>query len=171
MIRALGNRILTVLACFGLAGVIATPSPAAADGLFIEGGGGIIQSLSTSVVLLRYQKDGMPLFGHDGFYEGICAYWNGTNHAADVAIARGLRWKLKGDGYLSSALGVGYMNRETENLATHFEFYIRFALGRRTGRYDLSLGYIHISNGKLFLGWHGPDNGENFITLSIGGLF
>jgi len=171
MIRTWGHRILTIIAGFGLAGVVSSPSPATADGLFIEGGPGIIQSMSSSVVLARYQKDGMPLFGYDGFYEGIYAYWNGSNHAVDVAIARGLRWKLKGDGYFSTALGVGYMDRETDNLGTHFEFYIRLALGRRTGRYDLSLGYVHISNGKLILGWHGADNGENFITLSMGGLF
>jgi hypothetical protein len=171
MIKTWRHGILTIIASAGLACIVATPSPAAADGVFVEGGPGIIQSLSTDVVLLRYQKDGKPLFGHDGFYEGIYAYWNGRNHAGDVALARGLRWTLKGDGYFSTALGAGYINRETGNLGTHFEFYIRSALGMRTGRYDVSLGYIHISNGKLFLGWRGPDNGENFVTLSMGGLF
>jgi len=171
MSRTWGHRILTVIAGFGLAGIVATPTPATADGLFVEGGSGIIQSMSTDVVLLRYQKDGMPLFGHDGFYEGIYANWNGGNHAVDIAIARGLRWKLKDEGYFSSSFGAGYIDRETDNLGTHFEFYFRFALGKRTGRYDMSLGYVHISNGKLIFGWRGADNGENFVTFSIGSLF
>ncbi len=163
--------LVVVLTATGLAGVCGAPAAAVADGVFVEAGPGIIQSMSTDIVLLRYQKEAAPLFGYSGFYEGVYAYWNGKNHAADMALARGLRWDIQKNGYFSTALGAGYINRETGNLGTHFEFYLRFAAGVRTERYDLSIGYIHISNGKLFMGWRGADNGENFVTLAIGGLF
>ncbi len=170
MIRTGEPRIIIVTAAVIL-GVFGAPAAACADGVFVEGGPGIIQSMSTDIVLLRYQKEAPPLFGYSGFYEGVYAYWNGRNHAADVALARGLRWSMQKDGYFSTALGGGYINRETGNLGTHFEFYFRIAAGIRSDRYDISLGYVHISNGKLFMGWRGADNGENFITLAVGGLF
>ncbi len=157
---------VAVMAC-----ICSATADASADGIFVEGGPGFIQSLSTSVVLLRYQKDTSPLFGQSSFYEGAYLYWNGRNHAQDASLARGLRWTFEKDRYVSTALGAGYLDRETDNLGTRFEFYIRFAVGVRTDQYDFSLGYIHISNGKLFFGWKGPDNGENFVTLSMGGLF
>ncbi len=169
-IRMWGLATLTVTIA-GISGICSAPTDASADGIFVEGGPGIMQSLTTGVVLLRYQKDTSPLFEHSSFYEGIYAYWNGENHAQILALARGLRWALQNGGYISTALGAGYMDRETGNLGTHFEFYIRIAIGKRTDQYDISLGYIHISNGKLLLGWEGPDNGENFITISMGGLF
>ncbi len=169
-IKIWGLRIL-VWAVAGMAGIWCLPAEASADGIFVEGGPGFMQSMSTNIVLLRYQKDTSPLFGKSSFYEGAYAYWNGNNHAQDVSLARGLRWTFEKDRYFSTALGAGYLDRETGNLGTHFEFYIRFAVGVRTDQYDFSLGYIHISNGKLFLGWKGPDNGENFVTISMGGLF
>ncbi len=169
-IKMWGLRTL-VFTVAGISGICSAPTDASADGIFVEGGPGIIQSLSTDIVLLRYQKDVAPLFGKSSFYECIYAYWNGGNHAQDISIARGLRWTLEKNRYFSTALGAGYLDRETGNLGTHFEFYIRLAVGVRTDRYDVSLGYIHISNGKFLLGWDGPDNGENFITLSMGGLF
>ncbi len=170
MFRRWGPRIF-VMAFAVLAGLVSAPAQTDADGLFVEGGPGIIQSLSTEVVILRYQKEASPLFGHTGFYEGVYAYWNGEGHAADVALARGLRWTLQKDDYFSAALGAGYIDRETVNLGTHFELYFRLAVGKRTERYDISFGYVHISNGKLIMGWRGADNGENFVTLAIGGLF
>jgi hypothetical protein len=43
----------------------------------------------------------------------------------------------------------------------------RIALGRRAGAFDLSLGYVHYSNGKHFFGWEGPNYGENFATIQV----
>ena len=143
----------------------------AADGLFAEGGAGIIQSVRTEAVLVRYQREAPPLFKQESFYEGIFMHWNGENHADAVGLAGGIRWAVKGATYFSTALGGCHISRETENLGTPFQFYIRFGAGIRMSRYDVSLALVHISNGKLFFGWNGPNKSENFVTLSVGGLF
>jgi hypothetical protein len=56
----------------------------------------------------------------------------------------------------------------TEHLVTHLQFYFRFAYDWKIGSRDFSLGFTHVSNGKLVFGWDGPNTGENFLTLSIG---
>ncbi len=143
----------------------------AANGLFIESGAGVLQSLRTEAVLVRYQREAPPLFKQESFYEGVFMHWNGKNHADALGLAGGIRWAVKDETYFSTALGGCHISRETENLGTPFQFYIRLGAGIRTRRYDVSLALVHISNGKLFFGWEGPNKSENFITLSIGGLF
>lgn len=158
--------ILIILLC------LCRPSPSkSADGLFVETGAGFARSLNTGVILARYQKDTSPLWGYESFYEGIYARWSGENHAEDFALSRGIRLRVAEDAYYSATVGVGHISRITGNLGTPFDFYFRIAYGRKTGRYDISLGVIHISNGKPLFGWSGPDNGENFITLAVGELF
>ncbi len=156
--------LLTILLC--------QPSPSkGADGLFIETGPGFAHSLDTGVVLVRYVKDASPLWGYESFYEGIYARWSGGNHAEDFSIARGVRWRVSENAYYSAAIGGGHISRVTGNLGTLFDFYFRIAYGRRISCYDISLGVIHISNGKPIFQWPGPDNGENFITIAVGELF
>ncbi len=152
--------------------ILCRPSPSrSADGIFVETGPGFDRSLNTGVVLARYVKDTSPLWGYESFYEGIYARWSGRNHAEDFSVSRGLRWRAGEVAYYSFAMGGGHISRVTGNLGTPFDFYFRFAYGRRTSCYDISLGVIHISNGKPLFGWPGPDNGENFITFAVGGLF
>ncbi len=98
-------------------------------------------------------------------------HWNGKYHADAVGLAGGIRWDGRDDRYFSAALGGCRISRKTDNLGTPFQFYIRLGAGIRTSRYDVSFGLVHISNGKLLFGWNGPNKSENFITLSVGGLF
>lgn len=143
----------------------------AENGLFLEAGPGISQSLKSEAVLVRFQRDFLQIFGHQSFLEGFYMHWDGHNHADAVGLAGGIRWTVTRDKYVSTALGGCHISRETENLGTPFQFYIRVGGGIRTNRYDVSIAFVHISNGKLFFGWNGPNKGEDFITLSVGGLF
>ncbi len=147
------------------------PVHAAENGLFLESGVGYFKSLHTEAVLIRLDRETSPLFGKESFYEGFFAHWNGANHDDYPGIARGLRWRLTGDQYTSFAAGLGHIYRDTENLGMLFEFYFRLAYGIRKEHFDLSLGLIHISDGKPIFGWSGHDNGENFVTFSAGVLF
>lgn len=143
-------------------------SVASAGNLFVETGPGIMMSRYSVAALARYQRDTSRLFNRESYYEAVFAYWNGDNHANAIGIARGIKLAPQDDRYYSVTFGGCHINRETGNLGTPFQFYIRLAYNIKSDHYDLSLGYIHISNGKLFFGWNGPNNGENFITLSIG---
>ena len=143
----------------------------AGQGVYVDAGPGVIQSLDTGAVALRYDIDTEPSWKMDGFYEAAIVHWGGKNHSTDYAVARGLLWNAPDDTYVSGALGLSAIDRQTHNLGTPLQFYIRAAWGRRIGDLDVSLGYIHISNGKLFFGWSGPNNGANFVTLSLGKRF
>jgi hypothetical protein len=142
-----------------------------AETLSLEAGQGFHFSGNTQTLFVRYQKDAPLLFGQKGFYEGSVGAWNGPNRVETAGIARGLRFDFGETGYFSAQFGLNYITRKTENLGTLFQFASRLAIGRAIGEYDVSLGYIHFSNGKLFFGWDGPNNGENFVTVQIGRKF
>jgi hypothetical protein len=142
-----------------------------ADTLSLETGQGFHHSGNTQALFVRYQKDAPLLFGQQGFYEGSVGAWNGPNRVETVGIARGLRFGLGETGYLSAQFGLNYITRKTENLGTLFQFASRLTVGRSIGEYDVSLGYVHFSNGKYFFGWDGPNYGENFVTVQIGRKF
>ncbi len=142
-----------------------------ADALFLETGQGFHHSVNTQALFVRYQKEAPLLFGQKGFYEGSVGAWNGPNRVETVGIARGLRFAFGETDYFSAQAGLHYITRTTDNLGTLFEVALRLAYGRTMGEYDLSLGYIHFSNGKFFFGWDGPNNGENFLTIQLGRKF
>ena len=144
---------------------------ACANGLFIEAGPGVNSSQGSTYTAVRYQKETSKLFDTDSFYELSYASWNGPNNNNALSFARGLRWTGTANTYDSADIGVGHINRTTGNLGTPFQFYLRFAYGIKVGTVDLSLGFIHYSNGKLIFQWQGPNNGENFPTFSLGITF
>ena len=146
-------------------------STASANGLFVEAGPGVSSSQGSTYTAVRYQKETSKLFDTDSFYELSYASWNGPNKNNALSFARGLRWTGTANTYGSADIGVGHINRTTGNLGTPFQFYLRFAYGIKAGAFDLSLGFVHYSNGKLIFGWQGPNNGEDFPTISLGITF
>jgi len=142
-----------------------------ADTISLETGQGFHHSVETQALFLRYRMEAPPLFGQKGFYEAAVGAWNGPNRVETAGIARGLRFDWGEADYFSAQAGLHYITRTTENLGTLFEFAFRLAVGRTIGAYDLSLGYVHFSNGKYFFGWDGPNYGENFVTVQIGRKF
>ncbi len=151
--------------------VLALSSFVYADGIFVEAGPGLFNSRSTTVSLVRVQKDTSKLFRHDSFYEAAYASWNGENSNHAVSLARGLRGGDSGRAYWSADIGLCHISRTTDNLGTPFQFHIRAASGIKVGRADLSIGLIHYSNGKLLFRWSGPNKSENFLTVSAGLTF
>ena len=146
-------------------------SPALADSLSHETGIGLYFSRGTTVNLLCFRHEANPLFGLSSYYEASYPAWNGPNHADAIAVARGIRWERTTDEYLSVTLGLGHISRTTSNLGQPFEFYWRFAYEKSVGKALFSIGWIHYSDGKFLFKWSGPNNGENFATISIGLLF
>ena len=80
-----------------------------------------------------------------------------------------MRWNISPETYFAGTLGIGVVDRTTEHLGTQGQFTIRLAVGRKFGKYDLSIGENHYSNGKtaLRLNWHGPNDGEDFLTVML----
>ena len=146
-------------------------SNAAADGLFIEAGPGWFRSTGAMLSLVRFDKDTSALFGQESFYEFSYASWDGKNRNRAVSIARGLRWKATPPFFWTFNGGISHVYNVTNNLGTSFQFYFRGSYGVKVGRADLSIGLIHYSNGKLLFGWNGPNDGENFATVSVGMIF
>ncbi|HEX9112725.1 MAG TPA: acyloxyacyl hydrolase [Nitrospirota bacterium] len=154
------------------------PEAAAADGFFVESGPGVMHSRGSVALFLRYQRDAPALFGQAGFYEVSYGSWSGKNRNEAIALARGIELPSGEHGYLSFTAGLGVVRTTTRNLDTPVEFLLRGAYGRRVGRYDISLGFTHFSNGKFFFRrihppwWdRGPNFGENFPTLQLGVTF
>jgi len=145
--------------------------PASADSLSYEAGVGFYFSTDAKAYLLRYQHEAVPLFGFSSYYEVSYASWNGPDHAEAVGLARGIRWARTLDENLSLTTGLSRISRTTSNLGQPFEFYGRLAYEKRAGKALFSIAWIHYSDAKFLFGWSGPNNGENFATLSIGMLF
>ncbi len=144
---------------------------ASADSLSYEAGIGFYFSASTNTYLLRYRHETVPLFGLDSYYEFLYASWNGPDHAEAVGLARGIRLAGTADEYLSLTGGLSRISRTTSNLGQPFEFYGRLAYEKNAGRALFSMGWIHYSDAKFLFGWSGPNNSENFVTLSLGIIF
>ncbi|MGC1455387.1 MAG: hypothetical protein WA946_09410 [Nitrospirota bacterium] len=148
------------------------PSPSvAADSLSYEAGIGFYFSTSTTTYLLRYQHEAMPLFGFSSYYEASYASWNGPDHSEAIGLARGIRWERTVNEYLSLTTGLSHISRTTSNLGQPFEFYGRLAYEIKAGKALFSIGWIHYSDAKFLFGWSGPNNAENFATLSLGMTF
>jgi hypothetical protein len=145
--------------------------PASADSLSYEAGFGFYFSEGTKAYLLRYQHEAAPLFGFNSHYEVSYASWNGPDHAEAVGLSRGIQWARTPDENLSLTAGLSRISRTTSNLGQPFEFYGRLAYAKSVGKALFSIGYIHYSDAKFLFGWSGPNNSENFATLSIGMLF
>jgi hypothetical protein len=144
---------------------------ASADSLSYEAGVGFYFSTGTNTYLLRYQHETVPLFGLSSYYESSYASWNGPDHAEAVGLARGIRWARNADEYLSFTIGLSRISRTTSNLGQPFEFYGRLAYEKNIGKALFAIGWIHYSDSKFLFGWSGPNNAENFATLSLGTIF
>jgi hypothetical protein len=146
-------------------------TPAYADGVFLEGGQGFYYSKDSQVIFLSYQIDSPPLLGLNSYYDLAIGSWNGPDHNKALVLAKGIRMNLSGNEYISLEPGGAYLERTTSNLGTRLQFAFRSALGIRSEKYDLSVGYKHFSNGKGIFHWTDKANfSENFITLQIGYL-
>lgn len=145
--------------------------PASADSLSGEAGLGFYFSTDTKAYFLRYQHEAAPLFGFNTHYEVSYATWSGPDHAEAVALAWGIGWARIPDENLSLAAGLSRISRTTSNLGQPVEFYGRLAYAKSVGKALFSIGWIHYSDAKFLFGWSGPNNSENFATLSIGMLF
>jgi hypothetical protein len=149
--------------------VLLLSSPVPADDLFVDLGLGVFKSERSGALFLRYQKDTSRLFDRPSYWEGVASYWNNSNWAIALGAARGIDWNRSNrDHFYSTSFGVMSVNRTTNHLGTHFQFYFRQAYHIKYGGRDISLGLTHVSNGKVVFKWHGPNSGENFLSLSIG---
>lgn len=154
---------LTFLLAFMLIG-----SPVLANDLFIEAGPGILKSFHSFGAFLRYQRETSRLFNFPSYYEAVGAYWTNSCHAAGLGFARGIEWrKEEKQRFFSTDFGIMGISRTTEHLGTRFQFYFRMAYNTEISGREASLGFIHVSNGKLVFHWDGPNSGENFITLAV----
>jgi len=151
------------------AGLLLYPSLTTADMLAVTLGRGNIYSQGSAAVFLSYQKEAPKLFNRESLYDLTFGYWSGSNHNSALTLARVVRWKLSPETYFAGTLGIGVVDRVTDHLGTQGQFTIRLAVGRKFGKYDLSVGESHYSNGKtaLKLGWHGPNTGEDFLTVML----
>jgi hypothetical protein len=150
-------------------GLLLCPSLTAADMLAVAVGRGNIFSQGSDAVFLSYQKEAPRLFGRDSLYDVTLGYWSGSTHNSALTLARVMRWKLSKESYFAGTLGIGMVGRTTDHLGTQGQFVARLAFGRRFGKYDLCIGETHYSNGKtaLRLNWHGPNTGEDFLTVML----
>ena len=151
------------------AGLLLCPSLTAADMLGVTAGHGNIYSQGSDAVFLSYQKEASKLFNRESLYELMFGHWSGSTHNSVLTLARVVRWKLSNESYFAGTLGIGMVDRTTDHLGTQGQFVARLAFGRRFGKYDLSIGETHYSNGKtaLRLNWHGPNTGEDFLTVML----
>lgn len=141
---------------------------APADNLFLEVGTGYCKSLSSHVLMLRYDKETSRIFGKASYYEFFFSHWTGENRNNALGIGRTISFEISEGQYFSPAFGVAAVGRETENIGTRFQFYFRLPYDFKKYERQWSLALIHLSNGKVIFRWNGPNNGENFITLSVG---
>jgi len=141
---------------------------ASADSLSGDVGVGFHFSTGSTAFLLRYQHDARPLSIFSTYYEASYAFWNGPDHANAVGVAWGIQWARTTYDYLTLAVGLSHISRTTPNLGQPFEFYGRAAYGINVGKALFSIGWTHYSDAKFLFGWSGPNNAENFATLSLG---
>jgi hypothetical protein len=153
------------------AGMLLCSPLANADNLAIGEGYGNIKSQEATATFLRYQKDAPRLWNQDSFYEIALGSWNGSNHNNASGVARGLRWPWSQKNFISTELGIAYVTRTTDHLGTQGQFFFHGTLGRQFEKYTLSIGETHYSNGQRVLHWHGPNVGEDFLTLQLGRKF
>lgn len=80
----------------------------------------------------------------------------------------GLRYPTRPERwYAEINLGAVYISPITDRLGTQFQFRLATFAGWRSKHWGMRYGYVHFSNGSRFLqflGVHGPNHGENFLT-------
>lgn len=155
----------TLIQGIGIAAALAA-TPVHADQLAFGLGGGVHRTHGDFGTLF-YHKDVSPLFNLDSRVEFSLASWNGDHSNDALGVARSLRWSWDGKTYLSGSLGLAYVSKTNGHLGGHGQFTLRFALGHRFDKYDLSLATHHYSNG----GTSSPNQGENFLVLGLGREF
>jgi len=158
---------LTVMRIAGMLAVLLGASPASADTLAVAAGSGNFKSHDSNAAFLSYQKNAPELFNHESLYDFTLGYWNGSTRNTALTFARVVRWKISPESYLAGTFGIGVVARTTDSLGTQGQFTLRLAYGRKFGKYDLSIGEVHYSNGQTVFHWHGPNVGEDFLTLQI----
>ncbi len=160
---------ITLKRISGLLAMLLCTHLASADMLAVTTGRGNIYSQGSNAVFLSYQKDAPRLFNRESLYDFTFGYWSGSTRNSALTFARVLRWKLSPQSYFAGTLGIGVVDRTTDHLGTQGQFMARLAFGRKFGKYDLSIGESHYSNGKtsLRLNWHGPNTGEDFLTVML----
>jgi hypothetical protein len=147
------------------------PAGDADAAFFVEGGEGFYYSHNTEVVMVRYQLEASALFNEESFYEVSYAAWNGLNRNQALGLARGIRFERTADGSVSITMGLCRIHGTSMNLGQPYEFYGRLAFEKQLGTTLVSIGWIHYSDAKFLFHWPGPNNGENFLTLSLGAFF
>jgi len=125
--------------------------------LFVEGGPGFIFSNDATALIVRGRIDCSDY-----------ATWNGKNANEAFGLSRGVQWQTTEHGAVILSEGLSHIDRTTSNLGQPFEFFGRLAYEQQVGATIVSLGWIHISDAKFLFGWSGNNNGENFLTLSLG---
>ena len=143
------------------------PLPAGADMLAVTVGRGNFKSQGSNAAFLSYQKDAPKLFNRESLYDFTLGYWNGSTRNSALTLARVVHWKLSSENYFAGTLGIGVVDHTTDHLGTTGQFVVRLAFGRKFGKYDLSIGETHYSNGQTVLQWHGPNVGEDFLTVML----
>lgn len=152
------------------AGMLLYLCPAGADMLAVSAGGGNLTTHQSSAIFFSYQKDAPNLFKLESLYELTFGYWSGPTANSVLYLSRIVRWyPTPPSYYISGMLGIGLIHHSTDHLGTTGQFAIRLAFGRKFGKYDLSIGETHFSNGKyaLNLPWDGDNKGENFLTVML----
>ena len=137
----------------------------------VETGGGFHHSTHSECLFLRYQDKAFEIEGFDAYYEALAGGWNGENRNEAVALSLGIMLPWHENDWFFGSAGLGRASRTTDNLGVHFQitFHVGYTMKLETA--NLTLGYVHFSTGKYFLGWEGPNYGENFLTLQAGWEF
>jgi hypothetical protein len=136
--------------------------------LYVDWGPGISFSYNTEITTVRYRMNTSTVLHEQSFYELLYSSWSGPTKAEAYGLGRGIRVPTTGVGEVSLTTGVTRISRTTSNLGQPYELYGRLGYDAQLGKAFFSLGWMHYSDGKAVFRWSGPNNGENFITLSLG---
>ncbi len=162
----MGSILFVTITLFSL-----LPGSAAAGGVFVAGGEGFYFSHNTELLIGGYQFAAPVLFNEESFYEVSYSAWTGRNQNLALNLARGLRWERNENDSVSLTAGFSRIDGTTANLGQPYEFYGCLVYEKRLGGVLFSLGWIHYSDAKFLFHWPGPNTGENFVILSLGGSY
>jgi hypothetical protein len=171
MVRRQRGLYFTLRLTSGALAIFLCSHVAGADMLAVTAGHGNIKTQGSYALFLTYLKDAPKLFNQDGSYEFTFGYWSGSTYNSVLTLARTVRWKISPHYYFAGTLGIGVVDHTTDHLGTQGQFTLRLAVGRKFGKYDLSIGETHYSNGQKVFHWHGPNVGEDFLTVMLARAF
>jgi lipid A 3-O-deacylase len=106
-----------------------------------------------------------------GFYDISLNYWKHENeHIYGFSMSPVLGYfihsGIKGvTPYIHGGIGGAYITEiriKERNLSSHLHFESRFGLGIQIGNHDVSMKYMHYSNGKLKM----PNDGIDIFTIN-----